>query len=155
MTHKMKITLIAGGVAAGLLLLGGAGYAHYSHHHGADGWRNGGHHAGQHREGRYGHGKHDRGGMQGSGMHGHRDRDLTSAEIRTVAEAFLLLHGQDGMKAGAVTDGPNGGYLVEVLNADDTPAMQVELDRRSGRPLHGMGRRGGMMPSRESAGNAG
>ena len=41
MTHKMKITLIAGGIAAGLLLLGGAGYAHYSHHHGADGWRNG------------------------------------------------------------------------------------------------------------------
>ncbi len=128
MKHKAKILLASTVIVSGLLVAGGVSYArHICHDRGGRG-----EHAQGHYEGRHGHAM----GM----MLGQRDRDLTEAEVRKVAEAFLLMHGNDRLKVGAITEGPNKGYLLQLLTQDDSPALEVELDRRTGRPLHGAGR---------------
>lgn len=76
-------------------------------------------------------------------MGGQRDRDLTDTEIRTLAEAFLLMRGNDNLKVGAITTLENGNYSVDIVTKDDSLVRNVELDKRSGHPAGHM--RGMMM----------
>ena len=84
----------------------------------------------------------DRPGMQGMGMHGMgmglfytpADRQLTAADVQTIAQAFLLWHGNHSWKVVDVKeiDANTIGFAYATPNGD--VVARFTMDRHTGRP---------------------
>lgn len=124
MKKGTKTFLAATAVVVGLGALAAPSFANRDRDDDDCGWKRGGGHHMMHK------GHH--GGMGFFGQQ--RDRDLTQDEVRTLAEAFLLMRGNDNLKIGPITTLENGNYSVDIVTKDDSLVKTVELDKRSGRP---------------------
>jgi hypothetical protein len=80
---------------------------------------------------------------QGKGMHmGQgmgRDLDLSADEVKTLIEARMIMHGNDLLKVGKVSQKDDQTYLVDIVTVDDSLVRQIEVDRNKGF-RHGMNR---------------
>ena len=84
----------------------------------------------------YGMGKH-----MGKGMGYNMDRalDLSADEVKTLIEARMIMHGNDRLKVGKVSQKDDQTYLVDIVTVDDSLVRQIEVDKDSGL-RHGMNR---------------
>ena len=84
------------------------------------------------------------GGMgkhMGSGMGYNMDRklDLSAGEVQTLIEARMIMHGNDRLKVGKVSQKDDQTYVVDIVTVDDSLVRQIEVDKDNG-PGHGMKR---------------
>ncbi len=86
------------------------------------------------------------GGMH-HGMHGHHgrgpfgglifpreDRALTTAEVQTIAQAFLLWHGERSWKVVEVKEAANNTVEFALATAEGSVVARFSMDRKTGRP---------------------
>jgi|GEM_PF-3054863 len=62
-----------------------------------------------------------------------RDLNLTAAQVKTLAEARLIVNGNPNLKVGAVKDKDAETYTVDIVAADNSLVVQREVDKRTGR----------------------
>jgi len=77
----------------------------------------------------------------GSGMGYNMDRklDLSADEVKTLIEARMIMHGNDRLKVGKVSQKDDQTYVVDIVTVDDSLVRQIEVDKDNG-PGHGMKR---------------
>ncbi len=77
----------------------------------------------------------------GSGMGYNMDRklDLSADEVKTLIEARMIMHGNDRLKVGKVSQKDDQTYVVDIVTIDDSLVRQIEVDRNNGL-RHGMNR---------------
>ncbi len=77
----------------------------------------------------------------GSGMGYNMDRklDLSAHEVKTLIEARMIMHGNDRLKVGKVSQKDDQTYLVDIVTVDDSLVRQIEVDKDNGL-RHGMNR---------------
>ena len=75
---------------------------------------------------------HGGGSLFGGGAN--MNRDYTADEIRTLAEAFILRHGNENLKVGSVKEGPDNNYIVAITTKDDSLVSEMKIDKRTGHP---------------------
>ena len=84
----------------------------------------------------YGMGKHMGKGM---GYNMNRALDLSADEVKTLIEARMIMHGNDRLKVGKVSQKDDQTYLVDIVTVDDSLVRQIEVDKDNGL-RHGMNR---------------
>lgn len=84
----------------------------------------------------YGMGKHMGKGM---GYNMNRALDLSADEVKTLIEARMIMHGNDRLKVGKVSQKDDQTYLVDIVTVDDSLVRQIEVDKDNGL-RHGMKR---------------
>jgi hypothetical protein len=62
-----------------------------------------------------------------------RDLNLTAAQVKTLAEARLIVAGNPRLKVGAVKEKDRDTYTVDIVTADNSLVLQREVDRHTGR----------------------
>jgi phage shock protein A len=62
-----------------------------------------------------------------------RDLNLTAAQIKTLAEARLIINGNPNLKVGAVKEKDAETYTVDIVAADNSIVVQREVNKRTGR----------------------
>ena len=75
----------------------------------------------------------------GKGYNMDRQLDLSAAEVKTLIEARMIMHGNDRLKVGKVTKKDDQTYLVDIVTVDDSLVRQIEVDKDNGL-RHGMNR---------------
>ena len=75
-----------------------------------------------------------RGGFFGRGAAA-TDRNLTADQVRTLAEAHLIMRGNQNLKVGEVSETEDGTYLVEIVTQEDSLVQRVEISKATGRPV--------------------
>ena len=127
MKKSTKMAIIATTLLAGAGTYGAVAYAD-----GREGcaWKKGGHHS-----------MMRGGGMGFFGMGPGEDRNFSADEIRTLAEAFLLMRGNENLKVGEITPTENESYMVRIVTQDDSLVREVEVSKKNGRPMHKMNKR--------------
>ena len=63
------------------------------------------------------------------------DRNLTAEDIRTLAEARMIMRGNDNLKVGEVTKASDDTYKVTIVTKDDSLVREVEVSRKTGFPV--------------------
>jgi hypothetical protein len=63
-----------------------------------------------------------------------RDLNLTEDQVRTLAEAGLIVMGNPNLRVGAIKEKDANTYVVDIVASDKSLVMQREIDRHSGRP---------------------
>jgi len=87
------------------------------------------------------------GNHMGSGMGKHmgsgmdRKLDLSAGEVKTLIEARMIMHGNDRLKVGKVSQKDDQTYVVDIVTVDDSLVRQIEVDKDNGLK-HGMNRLG-------------
>lgn len=80
-------------------------------------------------------------GAQGPGAHAmmfqHRgkqraDLDLTAEQVKTLAEARLIMRGNERLKVGEVTEQDENTYLVQIVTVDGSLVQEVAVDKHQG-----------------------
>ena len=81
------------------------------------------------------------GSHMGSGKGYNMDRalDLSAAEVKTLIEARMIMHGNDRLKVGKISQKDDQTYVVDIVTVDDSLVRQIEVDRNNGL-RHGMSR---------------
>lgn len=85
----------------------------------------------------HGKGGHHRGGHGGWG--GPRDLNLTAAEVRTLAEARIIMMNVDNIEIGEIVDNGDGTFTVNVVTSSGDTVRAVIVDGDTGRPARGDG----------------
>jgi len=75
----------------------------------------------------------------GKGFNMDRELDLTAADVKTLIEARMIMHGNDRLKVGKVSQKDDQTYLVDIVTVDDSLVRQIEVDKNNGL-RHGMNR---------------
>lgn len=60
------------------------------------------------------------------------DLDLTAEEVRTLAQARLIMRGNDRLKVGDVTEQDENTYLVQIVTVDGSLVQEVPVDKNQG-----------------------
>lgn len=84
--------------------------------------------------GEYGQGKHAmmmKHRMGGKGMQ--RDLELTADQVRTLAEARLIMRGNDRLKVGEVRE-QGDDFIVQIVTVDGSLVREIEVDKDDGFP---------------------
>ncbi len=63
------------------------------------------------------------------------DRNLTADQVRTLAEARLIMRGNENLKVGEISETEDGSYLVEIVTQDDSLVQRVEISKATGFPV--------------------
>jgi hypothetical protein len=77
--------------------------------------------------------------MGGKGFNMDRELDLSAAEVQTLIEARMIMHGNDRLKVGKVSQKDDQTYVVDIVTIDDSLVRQIEVDKNNGL-RHGMNR---------------
>jgi len=75
----------------------------------------------------------------GKGFNMDRELDLSAAEVQTLIEARMIMHGNDRLKVGKVSQKDDQTYVVDIVTVDDSLVRQIEVDKNNGL-RHGMNR---------------
>jgi len=75
----------------------------------------------------------------GMGYNMDRKLDLSADEVKTLIEARMIMHGNDRLKVGKVSQKDDQTYLVDIVTVDDSLVRQIEVDKDNGL-RHGMNR---------------
>lgn len=75
----------------------------------------------------------------GKGMGRDRDLNLTAEQVRTLAEARLIMRGNDRLKVGEVVQKDDQTYTVQIVTVDGSLVREFDVDKDQG--LRRMGRR--------------
>jgi hypothetical protein len=75
----------------------------------------------------------------GKGLNMDRELDLSAAEVQTLIEARMIMHGNDRLKVGKVSQKDDQTYVVDIVTVDDSLVRQIEVDKNNGL-RHGMNR---------------
>lgn len=77
---------------------------------------------------------HERHGMMKYGKARFMDRnmDLSADEVKTLADAMLIMRGNERLKVGQVTQKDEQTYLVDIVTVDNSLVRQIEVDKDSG-----------------------
>ena len=75
----------------------------------------------------------------GKGFNMDRELDLSADEVKTLIEARMIMHGNDRLKVGKISQKDDQTYLVDIVTVDDSLVRQIEVDRNNGL-RHGMNR---------------
>ena len=68
------------------------------------------------------------------GRFGDRKLNLSETQVRTMAEARLIMRGNDRLKIGKIAKKGEDSYLIDIVTVDDSLVRQVEIDKNSGLP---------------------
>lgn len=62
-----------------------------------------------------------------------KDLNLSADQVKTLAEARLIMTGNPNLKVGAVKAKDSDTYTVDIVTADNSLVLQREIDKHSGR----------------------
>ncbi|MCB2099528.1 MAG: hypothetical protein KDE22_01570 [Rhodobacterales bacterium] len=68
------------------------------------------------------------------------DRDFTADEVRTLAEARMIMRGNPNLKVGTVTKKDDDTYTVTIVTKDDSLVREYEVSKKTGFPVRGFRR---------------
>ena len=80
----------------------------------------------------HGAGARDLGGLPG-GRARNRDLELSADDVKKLAEAALVLQGNDRLKVGKVTEKDADTYAVDIVTREDSLVVTREVNKHSGR----------------------
>lgn len=84
---------------------------------------------------------------KGAGMHGPRggwgmmagkkdpNRVLSVDQIRTIAQAHLIMMNNDNLKVGKITETKNNSYEVQIVTKENSLVNTVEVGKATGMPV--------------------
>jgi hypothetical protein len=76
----------------------------------------------------------DRGLGLGLGFRGEeRDLNLTADQVKTLAEARLIMQGNPRLKVGDVTEKDKDTYTVDIVTVDNSLVLSRDIDKHTGR----------------------